>query len=253
LAQPSHFQKVLTAKMALAGGALMQAYTRTLARHSIHGNQVFFDTAQFPWTSTVEAQWKSIRAELDQVLMQPQLIPEFEQVSPHQRGLAAYGKWKTFFLFAYNQDIRENCMRCPETTRIAKSIPGATTAFFSILGPKVRLHPHRGPFGGVLRYHLALKVPEPRTACQIRVDNTITTWEEGRGLIFDDTFEHEAWNDTADDRVVLFVDFERPLPPALGAINRLLIGAMSRSSLVKDGLRSYEKWRAGIEPAPPEA
>ncbi|NIP29217.1 MAG: aspartyl/asparaginyl beta-hydroxylase domain-containing protein, partial [Candidatus Dadabacteria bacterium] len=62
--------------------------------------------------------------------------------------------WKTYFLAGYGIESKENCKRCPETARILKKIPGMKTAFFSILSPKKHIPAHKGPFNGVLRYHL---------------------------------------------------------------------------------------------------
>ena len=92
--------------------------------------------------------------------------------------------------------------------------PGLTTAFFSILSPRKHIGEHRGPWRGVLRYHLALRVPEPPAAAGISVGGQVAHWEEGRSLLFDDGYEHHAWNDTDGVRVVLFVDVIRPLQPA---------------------------------------
>ena len=82
---------------------------------------------------------------------------------------------------------------------------------FSILEPGKHLPPHRGPYNGVLRLHLGLIVPEPREQLGIRVDNDVYRWQEGEAVIFDDAYEHEAWNRTPHTRVVLFVDFRKPL------------------------------------------
>jgi beta-hydroxylase len=61
--------------------------------------------------------------------------------------------------------------------------------------------------------------------------------------VFDDTYEHEAWNETAGQRVVLFVDFERPLPPVLRAVNRQLLRLIARSPFVREGIERYEAWK----------
>jgi aspartyl/asparaginyl beta-hydroxylase (cupin superfamily) len=106
-----------------------------------------------------------------------------------------------------------NCLRCPATAAVLRAIPGVITGFFSILGPGKRLPPHYGPYRGVLRHHLALIVPEPLEKCGIRVDDQTRHWTEGQSLVFDDTYEHEAWNDTDGERVVLFLDIKRPLRP----------------------------------------
>ena len=80
---------------------------------------------------------------------------------------------------------------------------------FSILEPGKHLPPHRGPYNGVLRLHLGLIVPEPREQLGIRVDKDVYRWKEGEAVIFDDAYEHEAWNRTPHTRVVLFVDFSQ--------------------------------------------
>jgi aspartyl/asparaginyl beta-hydroxylase (cupin superfamily) len=228
----------------LEGGLrrVLAGYNRGVARRSVHGDQAFFDPAQFAWIPGVEAQWRTIRTELDSVLAN-EPIPQFGEITPDQAHLTTYGKWKTFFFCAYGVRVEENCRRCPETTRILQSIPGMQTAFFSILQPDMHIDPHCGPYGGVLRFHLALKVPQPASACRIRVGTETRSWTEGRSLVFDDTYEHEAWNDSTGERVVLFVDFERPLGPFLRRINRLFIGLIARSPLVQDGIKRYEDWK----------
>jgi beta-hydroxylase len=84
--------------------------------------------------------------------------------------------WKTFFFYGYGFECEENCRLCPETARVLKSIPGVKTAFFSILSPGKYIPPHRGPYNGVLRFHLGLIVPEPREQCRIRVADNIRHW-----------------------------------------------------------------------------
>ena len=117
-----------------------------------------------------------------------------------------------------------------------------TTAMFSILSPRKHILDHRGPYKGVLRYHLGLIVPRGREACRIRVGEDIRHWEEGKSMIFDDTFNHEVWNDTDETRVVLFVDVLRPLPFPESAINRLIVKAIGFSPFVLDAKRNQEAW-----------
>ena len=92
-------------------------------------------------------------------------------------------------------------------------------------------------YSGVLRYHLGLIIPEPRTSCRIRVGSDVRTWEEGKSLIFDDSNPHEAWNDSDCYRVVLFVDFLRPLSFPASLLNRIIVWRISRSQFLTDGLR----------------
>jgi beta-hydroxylase len=223
---------------------LLNGYNRLIARRSVHGSHTFFDPARFDWVRGVEAEWRTIRGELDTIVAAGEPIPQFSDVSPDQVHLTRPNEWHSFFLMAYGVRVEENIRRCPETMRILLGIPGLQTAFFSILSPQMHIAPHHGPYGGLLRYHLALKVPEPRAACRIRVGRDTASWEEGKSLVFDDTYQHEVWNDTDGERVVLFVDFERPLPPALATINRFFIRLIAASPLVQDSIKHYEAWKA---------
>jgi beta-hydroxylase len=119
-----------------------------------------------------------------------------EKISPDQKDLAKEDKWKTFFFFAYGLQVPANSARRPRTATLLQAVPGAKTAFFSILSPHTPIPAHCGPDKGVIRYHLGLIVPEPESECRIRVGETIARWEEGRSMFFDDTFEHEVWNNT---------------------------------------------------------
>ena len=210
-------------------------------RFSRVGNTPFFHRSQFPWAGSVEAGWREVRAELDHVLRYVDDIPNFQDLSEENRALSDDDRWKTFFFRAWGIPIASNCARCPRTAALLDRIPGVTSAFFSIMLPRKYLPPHRGPYAGVLRYHLGLIVPDPE-ACRIRVGNEIGHWREGESLIFDDTFEHEVWNDTDKVRVVLFVDMVRPLPALLAALNRLIIRVIARSALVRPGLEKFQAW-----------
>jgi beta-hydroxylase len=117
-----------------------------------------------------------------------------------------------------------------------------TTAMLSILSPRKHILDHRGPYKGVLRYHLGLIVPKDAEACRIRVGEDFRHWEEGRSMVFDDTFNHEVWNDTDETRVVLFVDVLRPLPFPESLINRLIVKAIAISPFVLDAKHNQRAW-----------
>jgi beta-hydroxylase len=122
---------------------------------------------------------------------------------------------------------------------------------FSILEPGKRLPPHRGPYNGVLRLHLGLIVPEQRERLAIRIGPERRHWAEGRALIFDDAFEHEAWNDTAQTRVVLFVDFEKPLRWPVNILNRLLLDAARFTPFLQEGADNLRRWERRFHGATP--
>ena len=205
------------------------------------GNAVFFDPAEFSWTRRLAAQWLSIRTELDQLLLNRAAIPNFQDISEDQRALTEGDDWKTFFLYAYGHRIDANCRRCPVTDELLRTIPGMKTAMFSILAPRKRIPEHRGPYKGVLRYHLALAVPEDAANCRIRVGSEIRTWAEGEALIFDDSHLHQVWNDTDEERVVLFVDFARPLPFPLSLLNRLIIRRIAGTDFVTEAVERAKR------------
>jgi beta-hydroxylase len=191
----------------------------------------------------IEADWTRIRDEVRVLLRDRDRIPSFEEIAPgNNPGAVRDGKWKSYWLYAYGRKIAENCRSCPETTRLIDTIPGLKTAFFSILAPGKHIPEHRGPYAGVLRYHLGLIVPRQKEACRIRVGSDVAYWEEGRSLAFDDTYLHEVWNDTDEERVVLFVDFARPLPFPVSLLNEAVIGLMSRSGSIQDIVENAHEW-----------
>jgi ornithine lipid ester-linked acyl 2-hydroxylase len=187
------------------------------------GEKTFFDPESFPWVTRLEAEWMAIRKELDTLMMRREEIPNFQDVSKAQKALTEGDQWKTFFFYSFGNKTEENCARCPETVRLLHRIPGMKSAMFSILAPGKHIPPHRGPYKGVLRYHLGLIIPGPEGSCRIRVGNQVQCWKEGKSMIFDDSHEHEAWNDTDGYRVVLFVDFVRPVVFPLSLVNRSII------------------------------
>ena len=101
------------------------------------------------------------------------------------------------------------------------------------------LPPHHDDSNVKLTVHLPLVIPR---GCGIRVGRETRSWEEGRCLIFDDTFEHEVLNETDGVRVVLFMDVLRPLRFPMSAINRLVIKAIAASPFVTDAKKNHEAW-----------
>ncbi len=226
----------------IQGEKYFRKLEKIIAYYSLVDNTTFLAKQQFSWVANLESQWKIIRQELDDVMENLEIIPNFQDISPDQYNITQDNRWKTYFFYAYGLKAKKNCERCPQTTRLIEQIPGMKTAFFSILLPHKHIPEHCGPYKGVLRYHLALKVPEPNTACKIRVENDVRYWEEGKSLIFDDTFPHEAWNETDDIRVILFLDFIRPLKFPISLVNQFIIWLVAISPYVQSGKKNLENW-----------
>ena len=198
------------------------------------GAEKFWDDhGPFPWVAEMEAATKDIQEELAGVLSGGD-IPGFQELSKEQESLTEGKEWTVFMLYVVWNKVQKNCDLCPKTAAALEKIPGMTSALFSIFAPNKRLAPHRGPYNGVLRYHLALKIPSEGEKCGITVGGETRYWAEGGSLIFDDAWQHEAWNDTDETRVVLFVDFLRPLPWPLNKINKFVFWSFNKSPLVKN-------------------
>ncbi len=226
------------------GARALEGLERFVTRGSAVPNERYFRTDGIPWIQHLEANWRSIRGELDDVLVDRLALPSFQDISTDQHYLTEGDDWKTFFLYGFGFRSEPNCARCPETAALVADIPGMQTAFFSILAPGKHIPDHRGPYKGLLRYHLGLKIPEPRDLCRIDVGGEVRNWEEGKSLLFDDTYVHEAWNDSDEVRVVLFVDVVRPVRQPAALLNEALIAAIKWSPYVGDAKRRHLDWEA---------
>ena len=122
-------------------------------------------------------------------------------------------RWSAYYLLkdGVRQDL--HCERCPHTAEILGNLSladvpnAAPTAFFSALEPRTRIPPHTGVTNARVIVHLPLIVPEK---CGFRVGNDTRDWQVGKTLVFDDTIEHEAWNESGRLRVLLIFDIWNP-------------------------------------------
>lgn len=100
----------------------------------------------FPWCRELEANWRTIRAELDVVMRHRDQLPDFQDISPDQRHISTENKWKTFFFFAYGLRSEENLARCPETARLLGRVPRGQDG---VLLDSFRMHPYPRALRGV--------------------------------------------------------------------------------------------------------
>lgn len=228
-------------RAALSAQNALEAF---VAKVSVLPDSPIYDTRHFEWVAELEAGWRSIRAELDQVMLHRDRMPSFHEILKEVRTISTDDTWKTFFLVGVGMDCTGNAKRCPQTMQLLSCIPGVTTAFFSILSPGKHIPAHRGAYNGVLRLHLPLLVPEPRERCRIRIGDQFHVWQEGESVIFDDTYNHEVWNETDGWRVVLFVDFARPLKQPWHWLNRKFIGLGPLAPFLREAGRKQKAWEA---------
>jgi aspartyl/asparaginyl beta-hydroxylase/tetratricopeptide repeat protein len=178
----------------------------------------FYDRGRFSWIPLLERQTEAIRSELRGILASgggfvPYIQTQADRPSFSAGGLLNNPQWSACYLIKDGIEVAENAARCPTTMAALRDVPlcrisGRTpSVLFSLLRPGARIHPHHGFTNTRLIGHLPLIVPG---GCALRVGNETRPWREGEALLFDDSIEHEAWNSSAELRVILLFDIWRP-------------------------------------------
>ncbi len=196
----------------------------------------FFDRTEFRSLSSLEAKTGVIRAELLAVLASDrQRFNPYIAYNPGDpvnqwRELNHSSRWSAFHLWRGGSPARENLDRCPETAKAIAEVGMADidglcpNALFSALAPKTHIPPHHGETNARLVAHLPLIVPD---GCHFRVGFEKRQWTVGETLVFDDTIEHEASNDSDELRVVLIFDLWNPL---LEPVEREMVGRLATAT-----------------------
>lgn len=215
---------------------------RFFARYSLVGDPVVFDPSLFGWTKALEENWESIRDEAQTLLEMRDALQGFHEISPYQSRISKGDAWKTVWLygFGYRSDVVSEL--CPVTARLVAEIPELQSAFFSMLSPGSHIPAHNGVYKGLINCHLALLVPRQRERCRIRVADQILTWQAGKTIVFDDTNEHEVWNDTEDERVVLLIQFHRPFRSPGRELSQLFLRVLKQTAYLRVPLRNVEQF-----------
>lgn len=219
---------------------LFPVITKLISRFTT-SELAFFDHQHFSWITDIESQWEVIRNELTTALSHSNVLPAFQEVQEDQVGLTSDDLWKVIVFKGFGTNFDKIRALFPNTCRAIELIEEHSSAMISVLEPGKHIPPHTGLYKGVLRYHLGLKVP---SHTGIRVKDIEAHWEEGKSLVFDDTFEHEAWNKSDETRAVLFVDFLRPLPFPLNVLNEFVVfDLMPLSDFVKKTVKNESKYK----------
>jgi aspartate beta-hydroxylase len=167
-------------------------------------SQPWHNPPGFPLVSYLESHYAAIREEI--------LAVEPSRFHRESERIMRSGDWDVAFLYERGRRHDEMCDACPVTTRGIEAYPAVRTVagliYVSRMRASTHIAAHRGPTNLRLRCHLGIKVPEGD--CGIRVGGHTRSWQEGKCLVFDDYFEHEAWNHTDEDRIVLIVDIWHP-------------------------------------------
>lgn len=192
----------------------------------------FYEESLFPWLPRLGAATDMIRAELNRVIAEDwgnfHPYVQYPDGAPLRqwKELNHSPAWNVFDLWRDGKKVEANCRRCPGTVALLEELPLAVqagygpSAMFSVLAPRTRIPPHTGSTNVRLITHLPLILP-PR--CAFRVGNEVREWRLGSGWVFDDSIEHEAWNDSDETRVILIFDVWNPL---VTDAERALVSAM---------------------------
>lgn len=207
-------------------------------------NLPYHDPFLQPWAARLQAAFPQIRAEALQVLRdETQCLPDFIQsrdgAPEYVSGDGPAPAWKAFFFYRHGRRHDANHARCPATSSALEAIElcriddQAPEILFSVLAPGSHINPHHGVTNVRLVMHLPLIVP-PGSGCALHlVGHGEHAWREGELVMFDDTYLHEAWNRSAQTRVVLLMDCWNPHLTAAekAALKRLLetISALHRA------------------------
>lgn len=179
----------------------------------------FFDRRHFPWFTELESSTAAITAELAELLAAPgEAMRPYVQLDPGtpQNDWSALDgslDWAACFLWEYGRPNAAVIERCPKTAELLERLPlawipgRAPNAFFSLLRPHSHIPPHTGVTNTRAIIHLALDIPPH---CSLRVGGETREWTEGKAFAFDDTIEHEAWNNSDQRRAVLIIDAWNP-------------------------------------------
>jgi aspartyl/asparaginyl beta-hydroxylase (cupin superfamily) len=194
----------------------------------------------FSWLAELGAARDVILSEFDAYTAAGRRVPEINETEPGASKVYGPERWDMLHLYLVGHRIQPICEKFPATLGLLSRLPGLCHAKFSLLGrDRHHVPPHRDGYNGVLRMHLALRVPEGE--CYIRVGGRRLDWEDGQAFVFDPGVEHEVHKSACEDRLVLIADFHRPAPFWLQPWSRRFYAAIGQRPEVREVRRRYRE------------
>ena len=206
----------------LASDVIRRVYERRIDAPAI------LDTAsEFPNAAKFTGAWRDIRDEALGVRLGK--VPRFHDIMPEQADISANDglDWRMFVLKAYDMGVPANLARMPVLSRLLAECPEVKSAAISFLAPRKHIPSHRGPFRGIMRFHLGLVMPrqaDGRPATIMMIDHQEKRITDGEGMLWDDTYPHEVINNADEARIALLLDVWRPgMPWDMEILSRMIV------------------------------
>ncbi|WP_082203854.1 aspartyl/asparaginyl beta-hydroxylase domain-containing protein [Winslowiella iniecta] len=180
-----------------------------------------------PFSETLDRNFALIQSEIIE-LLQRRKLTRYEDIDK-KRAAEVSKDWKLFYVKLLNEYNELGKSLCPNIYNLTKDQDNILSISIAVLEPGVCLAAHEGPYAGILRYHLGIEVPEVNPP-YIRVKDQYHTWQTGKSIVLDDVFDHEVYNNASERRVILIVDFKRPMPKFYNFLNNMYLKHMQKRS-----------------------
>ena len=222
----------------VAGNGLRWLYDRRL-----EGPAILDQESNFPAGRRFAESWEGLRDEAFSLASTFERIPRFHEIMRQQTEISANDgrDWRVFVAKAYGTGISRNLAHCPILAGLLDAHPEIVSATYSYLAPGKHIPVHRGPFRGVLRFHLGLSMPldeNGNLGATLWIDGVPRRLADGDTLLWDDTYPHEVMNATGKVRVALLLDVYRPgMPIDLAVLSSFLIATVG--AIVRVRPRSF--------------
>ena len=231
------------------GKKLTRRLVNTLSAQSLVPDTPIISNEHFEFLQPFTENWQIMRSEAQAILKHREDIPAFQEISPDQYRISQGKNWRTFVLFGFGKKMERNAAQAAATTQLLELVPNLQTAWFSILAPGYHIPAHTGVTKGILRTHLGLIIPKEQEKCRIRVGDETRVWKPGEIFVFDDTYEHEVWNDTDEERVILLFDFDRPMRLWGRVLNSAFLKLMKLTAFYQEPRKNMKKFETRFEAA----
>jgi aspartate beta-hydroxylase len=183
----------------------------------------------FPNAKRFAERWTDIRREALAVAGMLNQVQRFHDILRAQADISAIDgrDWRVFIMKAYGVTVQENLRRCPTVAALLDDAPEVVSAILSFLAPVKHIPEHRGPFRGILRFHLMLSMPRDGNgvpACVMNIDGVPYRLSDGESLLWDDTYPHEVWNRSDQVRIALLLEvWRRDMPFDIALLSRAIL------------------------------